>query len=88
MPISLRALNRTYARYKASWPSSVPTRFVAVTDPSTVQRMLASTMSCCWGAGQTIDDTGWVQLCSPSPSHKHDPRIIFVCRQHLLPNKD
>lgn len=56
-----------------------------VKDEVMARDMIASKSSASWGAGQPIDDLGdWIRLSSPSPSHRDDKQIIFVCKAALI----
>lgn len=59
-------------------------RFVEVTDKQSALKDIASTASCTWGAGHKFGETGWIQLATPSPEHKGDTSIVFVCKASLL----
>lgn len=60
--------------------------FVEIADRSEAINQIDSKASCCWGAGQDIDGSGWVQLASPSPSSKNSKRTVFVCKKDLISN--
>lgn len=57
---------------------------VEVTDRESALGDIASKTSCCWTAGRKIDDTGWIQLASPSKVHKEDIKTVFVCQASLI----
>lgn len=57
---------------------------VEITDQAEITKMIESKASCCWGAGQVINE-GWVQLCQHSKTTENDKNIVFICRQENIP---
>lgn len=57
---------------------------VEVTDTAEIKKMMESKASCCWVAGQVIDD-GWVLLCQPSVSTAGNKQLVYVCRLENVP---
>lgn len=58
--------------------------FVEVTDRQLALDDINSKTSCCWLAGRKLDDSGWIQLASPSIQNKGNIRTIFVCKESLI----
>jgi hypothetical protein len=74
---------RTLKQLQTAQPTDVVLH--EVKDEVIARGMITSKSSASWGAGHPIDDIGdWVRLASPSPSHKDDKQIIFVCEASLV----
>lgn len=74
---------RTLKQLQTAQPTDVVLH--EVKDEVIARGMITSKSSASWGTGHSIDDIGdWVRLASPSPSHKDDKQIIFVCEASLV----
>lgn len=57
---------------------------VEVVDKTEITKMMESKTSCCWMAGQKIDD-GWAVLCQPSRQSLNNKQLVFIARQENIP---
>lgn len=54
-------------------------------DRAEARRYMDSKTSCCWGAGNKLDEEGeYIELCSPSRQHAGDKRLVIFCKADLL----